>query len=46
MINIQENVEMKVLHTSKVGRPKVDVWDKDYGVTYSPDSEEDATAES
>ena len=33
-------------HTSKVPTPKIDVWDRDYGVTYAPDSEEDATSES
>jgi len=37
---------MKVLHTGKVPRPKVDVWDVDYGVTYVTDPEEDATRES
>ena len=37
---------MKVLHTGKVPRPKVDVWDVDYGVTYTSDPEEDATTES
>lgn len=36
---------MKVLHTSKVPKPKVDVWAVDYGVTYQTDPEEDATAE-
>jgi len=45
MIKIQENVETKVLHTSKVPTPKVDIWDVDYGVTYTSDPEEDATAE-
>lgn len=37
---------MRVLHTGKVPRPKVDVWDVDYGVTYTTDPEEDATTES
>lgn len=36
---------MKVLHTGKVARPKVDVWNIDYGVTYTSDPEEDATPE-
>lgn len=46
MIKIQEEVETKVFSTGKVAKPKVDVWAKDYGVTYSPDTEEDATEES
>jgi len=36
---------MKVLHTSKVPTPKVDVWDRDYGVKYISDPEEDASEE-
>ena len=36
---------MKVLHTGKVPRPKVDVWNVDYGVTYTSDPQEDATPE-
>jgi len=46
MIKIQEDVETKVFNTGKVAKPNVDVWAKDYGVTYSPDTEEDATEES
>lgn len=37
---------MKVLHTSKVSRPKVDAEDVDNGATTTPDTEEDATKES
>lgn len=46
IIQIQENVENKVLHTGKVKTPKVDVWALDYGVKYVSDPNEDATDES
>ena len=46
IIQIQENVENKVLHTGKVKTPKVDVWALDYGVKYVSDPNEDATEES
>ena len=43
MVKIQESIENKVLHTSKITRPKVDTGDVVNGATATSDTEEDAT---